>query len=108
MKSNKETYLLASDDDCGIYVMEVSEFIKKQRMTTAYYFHGDRFVSISVDSLNEFVKPSQMLTCKGEYREDVAGKELEDYKGEAIKAYREELPGYKRFMEESANSCPKD
>ena len=100
MKSYEDTYLVASGEDYGIYVMGVDEYNKGQEPYWAYYSEGDRFVVVLQSNIEAFVKPSQLFSCKNEYDEELIGKALEVYIRDAIRAFREELPRHNRYLDE--------
>jgi hypothetical protein len=98
MKSYEEKYLLSSgdtDDGYGLFVMESDEAKDIKPMYLSYFFDEDRFTYIKPDELKLFVKPSSFKSCKDEFGNEYTEKTLTLRIKEAIKAFAEELPGFK-------------
>jgi hypothetical protein len=106
MKSYEESYLVASDDDYGIYVMTANEVQQTKKSYWAYFFEGGRFVVIFPSIIGEFVKPSQLISCKNEYDEVLTGEALGAYIKEAIRAFKEELPRFNKYLDEHSDWTP--
>ncbi|AOW76268.1 hypothetical protein A3Q34_04975 [Colwellia sp. PAMC 20917] len=106
MKSYEDTYLVASAEVYGIYVMGVDEYNNGQESYWAYFYEGDRFVVVLQSNIKAFVKPSQLSLCKNEYDEELKGEALEAYIRDGIRAFREELPRHNRNLDYMADNHP--
>ncbi|MEB8535117.1 hypothetical protein [Acidithiobacillus ferriphilus] len=103
MRKNQK-YLVSSgdtDDEYGLFVMEADEAKHEKEMYLAYFFDADRFTHIKREELRLFVSPENLNSCTDEFGNEYTGKSLEARIKEAIKAFNEELPGWKRHIEES-------
>ncbi|MHB1642232.1 MAG: hypothetical protein ACYDD9_06505 [Acidithiobacillus sp.] len=99
-----QKYLVSSgdtDDEYGLFVMEADEAKHEKEMYLVYIFDADRFTHIKHEELRLFVSPENLNSCTDEFGNEYTGKSLEARIKEAIKAFNEELPGWKRYMEES-------
>jgi hypothetical protein len=102
MRKNQK-YLVSSGDtdEYGLFVMEADEAKHEKDMYLAYFFDADRFTHIKREELRLFVSPEKLNSCTDEFGAEYTGKKLEARIKEAIKAFNEELPGWKRYIEES-------
>lgn len=104
MKIIDDMYVVScgdASDEYGLFVMEAIEAKTSKTMYLSYFFDGDRFMHIKPDELELFVKPSTLDSCRDEFGDEYTGKSLEIRIREAIKAYEEELPGWKKYVEDT-------
>ncbi len=103
MRTNQK-YLVSSgdaDDEYGLFIMKEDEAKNEKEMYLAYFFDADRFIHLKREELRLFVSPEGLKSCTDEFGNVYTGKSLEARIKEAIKAFNEELPGWKRYMEEA-------
>lgn len=102
--SNDQKYLVSSgdtDDEYGLFIMEANEAKAEKEMYLVYFFDEDRFTHIKHKELKLFVTPNNLSSCADEFGNEYTGDSLESRIMEAIKAFKEELPGWKQCLKES-------
>ena len=99
--SNEREYLVSaddSDDEYGLYVMEVKETTTHKEMYLVYFFDNDRFTHVGNEQLKYFVAPDSLTSCIDEFGDVYTGQALKNRIKEAINAFEEELPGWKSYV----------
>lgn len=90
-----------SDEEYGLYLMEVKCCLHTEDTYLLYYFDGDLFIHRDENAKRLFVRPSQLTTCKDEFNNEYSGDELVKRMQKAIQAYKEEFPGYLSYFNKS-------
>lgn len=97
MTTNDEKFLVSvgdSDQEYGLYVMERESVHHAKNAWLAYYYDSDSFFHLNESDKGLFIPTSELISCKDEFGNEYKGKQLLVRVKDAIKAYKEELPGY--------------
>ena len=101
MKEDEDEYLVScgdAEDEYGLFVMKADESMVNKEAYLAYFYDQDRFFHIQPDKLKLFVKPRNLNSCNDEFGNEYAMEALKSRIKEAIKAFKEELPGWERYV----------
>lgn len=97
MATNDQKFLVSVGDagqDYGLYVMERESVHHEKNAWMAYYYDADSFCHIKDGEKASFIATTELISCKDEFGNVYEGKQLLKRIKDAIKAYKEELPGY--------------
>lgn len=107
MKNTPTRFLVSKGDsnhEYGLFVIEVKNPLKEENSILTYCFDSDYFSSWPAKDTSLFVTPSELLSCKDEFGNEYRDKALADRIKQAIRAYKEELPGYLKYVADF-NQC---
>ena len=90
-----------TDDEYGLFIMEAEEVKTEKEMYLVYFFDENHFTHIKHKYLKLFIIPSKLNSCTDEFGNKYTGKSLEMRLKEEVKAFKEELPGWKKYLKES-------
>lgn len=97
MENKFQKYLVSAgepDQEYGLYVMEKESPHHAEDALLAYYYDSDSFFHVKNQDKGLFIPVLELISCKDEFGNEYKGKQLLARVKDAIKAYKEELPGY--------------
>lgn len=104
MSRREEVFWFSTGDDdeeYGLYIMEINCRLHRNGSYLMYYFDGDQFLQRGAREKELFVPASDIKLVKDEFGNEYIGDALLRRLQEGIKAYRQELPGYLAYHDET-------